>query len=89
MTFKRYLAVFVSIAQIRSCILLFNIDLVYIQEVMFREIRQSREDPEVLAAQSQEQYDVDKVINSIVCLCLLAAFFILAIITYQFVNFFF
>lgn len=87
MTFKRYLAVFVSIAQIRSCILLFNIDLVYIQEVMFREIRQSREDPEVLAAQSQEQYD--KVINSIVCLCLLAAFFILAIITYQFVNFFF
>ncbi|KAK4286085.1 hypothetical protein QN277_002694 [Acacia crassicarpa] len=26
-------------------------------EVMFREIKQSREDPEVLAAQSQEQYD--------------------------------
>lgn len=51
---------------------------------MFREIRQSREDPEVLAAQSQEQYD--KVINSFVCLCLLVAFSILTLIKYQIVN---
>lgn len=36
---------------------------------MFRELRRSREDPEVLAAQSEEQYD--KVLNSIVRPCLL------------------
>jgi len=33
---------------------------------MFREIRQSREDPKVLAAQAQEQYD--KVLSIIVWL---------------------
>lgn len=36
---------------------------------MFRELRRSREDPEVLAAQAQEQYD--KVFNGIACSCLL------------------